>query len=129
MAAAGAVFLGGLVGGLAREGLVDAWPGGTLPWAVLTINVIGAFVLGVVVEVVTARAAHRHPALAVRVVRPLFGTGFCGGFTTFSSLAVALDTLARDGRVGAAAAYLVLSLALGVAGALAGSAAGRRVSA
>ncbi|MHA3700930.1 fluoride efflux transporter FluC [Jatrophihabitans sp. YIM 134969] len=127
--AAAAVFAGGVLGGLAREGIVDLWPGGTIPWAVLVINVVGAFLLGVVVEVVAARSARRHPTLALRVTRPFLGTGFCGGFTTFSSLAVALDTLTRDGRAGAAAVYLTLSLALGLAAAVAGGAFGRRVAA
>lgn len=123
--AAVAVFVGGLLGGLAREGLTTVWPGGTIPWATLTINVVGAFLLAVVAEVVTARSLHRHPVIAVRVVRPLFGTGFCGGFTTFSSLAVALDVLTRDGRPAAAGAYLGLSLVLGLAAAVAGSGVGR----
>lgn len=127
LAAAVAVFLGGVLGGLAREGIVDLWPGGTIPWAVLTINAAGAFVLGVVVEVVTARSLHRHPILAARVSRPLLGTGFCGGFTTFSSLAVALDTLARDDRPAAAGVYLGLSLLLGLLAVVAGSGVGRRV--
>ena len=126
--AAAAVFVGGLFGGLAREAVVDLWPGGTIPWAVLTINVVGAFLLGVVVEVVAARSWQGHPVLAARLSRPLLGTGFCGGFTTFSSLAVALDTLTRDGRPVAAAAYLGLSLVLGLVGVAAGSAVGRRVS-
>lgn len=127
-AAAVAVFLGGLLGGLAREGIVDLWPGGTIPWAVLTINAVGAFVLGMVVEVVTARSLQRHPVLAARVSRPLLGTGFCGGFTTFSSLAVALDTLARDGRPLAAGAYLGLSLVLGLLAVASGSGVGRRAA-
>ena len=127
VAATLAVFAGGVLGGLARQGIVDLWPGGTVPWAVLLINVAGAFLLGAVVEVVGARLLHRHPSLTVRVARPLLGTGFCGGFTTFSSLAVAVDTLTRDGRAGAAVAYLGLSLVLGLAAAGAGSAVGRAV--
>lgn len=123
-----AVFVGGLLGGLAREGLTDAWPGGTIPWAVLLINVVGSFVLGAVAELASRRMVHRHPVLVVRVGRPLLGTGFCGGFTTFSSLAVALDTLTRDGRPGAAALYLVLSLVLGLAAVVAGSSIARAVS-
>ena len=125
--AAAAVFAGGLLGGLARIGLTDLWPGGALPWTILVINVLGAFVLGVVVEVVTTRSLHRHPKLSARVMRPLLGTGFCGGFTTFSSLAVALDTLTRDERVGAAGLYLVLSLVLGIVAVASGSAVGRAV--
>lgn len=123
-----AVGVGGVLGGLAREALTLAWPGGTLPWAVLVINVVGAFVLGVVVEVVVGRGWATASGRLPRLARPFLGTGVCGGFTTFSSLAVALDEGVRDARPGAALAYLGLSLVLGLAAVVAGSAAGRRVA-
>lgn len=123
-----AVLCGGFLGGLAREGVAVLWPGGALPWAVLAVNVVGAFVLAAVVEVVGVRMLQTNPVLAVRLTRPLLGTGFCGAFTTFSSLAVALDLDLRDGRPVAAVLYLLLSLTLGVAAAGLGSVTARRVA-
>lgn len=122
-----AVFVGGFAGGLARAAITQWWPVGRLPWATLAINVGGAFVLGVIVEIVAARVLTRHPRLVARVTRPVLGTGFCGAFTTFSSLAVALDTLTGGGRPLAAAVYLLLSVVLGLVAAGTGLVVGRRV--
>ncbi len=55
-----------------------------------------------------------------RFLRPFGAVGFCGGFTTFSTLAVEVDQRVQHGRAGLAAAYLAVSLVLGLAAALAG---------
>lgn len=85
-AAPTAVGLGGALGGLTRHTLLDVWPyeRGTFPWPVLTINVVGCVLIGVLMVVVEERLA-RHPLL-----RPFVGVGLIGGFTTFSTYA--LDT-------------------------------------
>jgi CrcB protein len=104
------VFAGGVLGGLARYGLVSAWPASTasFPTAILVINTAGAFLLGVLVTVVALRAAPAH-------LRPFLGTGFCGGFTTFSSVVTADDLLLAHGHAAIALAYLAASLAAGLA--------------
>ena len=79
-----AIGVGGTLGTLARyafERSVVADPSG-IPWATLSVNVIGSFVLGVVVTLVTERWPRD------RYLRPLVAVGFCGGFTTFSTFAV-----------------------------------------
>jgi CrcB protein len=93
----GAVAVGGMLGALARYGLVLALP--DLP-ATLAINVAGSFLLGVLVA--------RRPD--GRWSRPFLGTGVLGGFTTFSALAV--QTV--DADLPTAVAYLVATLVLGV---------------
>lgn len=119
------VGAGGALGGLARHALTTAYPEapGAVPWTTWAINVTGSFLLGLLVAGVVGR--RRAPAW----VRPAFGTGVLGGYTTFSAYAHALDVLATDGHVGTAAAYLVMSLVGGVVAAATGVALGARLPA
>ena len=99
-----AIAVGGALGTLARYGVERAagrpMPLG-FPWATLAVNVVGSFVLGVVVTLVV----ERWPG--DRWLRPLVAVGFCGGFTTFSTFAVEIDQRVRHGHTGTALAYLV----------------------
>jgi fluoride exporter len=79
------------------------------PWGTLLINVSGSFVLGVLLGVTT-----RRPDAALVA---LLGTGFCGGFTTFSSFGFETVRLAEDGELLPATANVVVSVALGLAAA------------
>ncbi|HET8528728.1 MAG TPA: fluoride efflux transporter CrcB [Gaiellaceae bacterium] len=105
-----AVFAGGIVGALARAGLVQAFPtdGRGWPWATFVANVAGTAALAWF----TTRLQERLPPSTYR--RPLLGTGFCGALTTFSTFQVELIELARHGRWPLAVAYLAASLALGL---------------
>jgi fluoride exporter len=116
------VFAGGVLGGLARDGIATAWPAATtsFPTAILVINTAGAFVLGVLVTVVALRAAPEH-------LRPFLGTGFCGAFTTFSSVVTSSDLLLAHGHAGIALGYLAASLAAGLAAVYSAMALTRRV--
>jgi CrcB protein len=81
------IAAGGVVGSLARYGLAEAWthqPGG-FPWATFVTNVVGCFLIGVLLARITPKS---HPLL-----RPFLGTGVLGGFTTFSTFAVDTDRL------------------------------------
>ena len=116
-----AIGVGGTLGTLARyafERSVVADPSG-IPWATLSVNVIGSFVLGVVVTLVTERWPRD------RYLRPLVAVGFCGGFTTFSTLAVEIDQRIQHGHGVVAVVYLVVTLVAGLAAALAGISAAR----
>ena len=101
------VFAGGCVGGWTRYAVTTAWsqPAFGFPWSTLAVNTAGALVLGLVVVV-----AARGP----RWLRPLAGTGFCGGLTTFSALVVAADRLAAHGHAATAFAYVAASTVAGV---------------
>jgi len=112
---AGAVFIGGVLGTLARAGLSEALPaggvgGGGFPWATLLVNLAGAALLGWSTVALTGH----------RVRRQLVGTGFCGALTTFSTFQLELYRITDDGRVWLAVLYATVSLALGLAAALAG---------
>lgn len=104
-----AVALGGVLGALLRAELEQLFPaGGGFPWTTLLINLVGTAVLGWVV----VRVGERLPPS--NYVRPLLGTGFCGGLTTFSTMQVEAVQLIHHGNSVDAGAYLVLSLAGGL---------------
>ncbi len=94
-----AIAVGGALGTLARYGTDRALVSDPLgfPWATFAVNVTGSFLLGVVVTLVV----ERWPP--TRYVRPFAAIGFCGGFTTFSTLAVETTQRIQHGQVGLAA--------------------------
>lgn len=102
----GAVALGGGLGAVARYGVSQVWPAapGALPWATLWTNTVGCAVIGVLM-VLLDEAWRPH-----RLVRPFFGTGVLGGFTTFSTYAVDVHGLVERGRPLTASAYLAGTL-------------------
>lgn len=117
MSPAEALLLGvaGGVGAVARYVIdtavsrrVKAW----LPIATILINVTGSLLLGVIAGAVLAGA---DPAL-----QAVLGTGFLGGYTTFSTASYQSVSLALSGRWGAAVVNGVGTMALCLAAALAG---------
>jgi CrcB protein len=120
----GAVFLGGCVGGYARYAVSAAWdiPRDALPVATLTVNLTGAFVLGIVVVVATDIRPNRY-------LRPLLGTGFCGALTTFAAVVVAIAQLLAQHRFALAGGYLGATIVGGLAAASLGLILGRAVRA
>ncbi|MFE7106087.1 fluoride efflux transporter CrcB [Streptomyces sp. NPDC057575] len=100
------VALGGAIGASARYGAALVWPTspGGFPWTTLVVNAVGCAVIGVFMVVISeAWTAHR-------LVRPFFGTGVLGGFTTFSTYAVDIQRLLDGGRLRAGLGYLGLTL-------------------
>lgn len=81
------------------------------PWHTFAINVVGSVALGFVAGLCLNRPdeARKHWYL-------LIGTGFCGGFTTFSAFSLETLELLQAQRVGAATAYALGSVAAGVLG-------------
>jgi CrcB protein len=114
----GAIFIGGALGALLRGGLAEAFPAGAAdwPWATFLVNVGGAALLGYWFTALP-RTSYR---------RPLLTTGFCGALTTFSTVQLELVEMIDAGRVGLACLYLAASLAAGLAGVQAATAAARR---
>jgi CrcB protein len=102
------VGAGGAVGTLARWAVsagvpvVSGWP-----LATLTVNLLGSFALGLLLESLLRRGPE---TAALRRRRLGLGTGFCGGFTTFSSFAVELDRLVSGGHPATALGYAAVSL-------------------
>ena len=103
------VAAAGAAGVLARYGLTQAFGASAAPWSVLAVNVAGSFAIGLL-------AGHG----ASEDVRAVAGVGFLGGFTTFSTFSLDVFADLEAGRPGRAAAYVALSVGLGIAAAAAG---------
>ncbi|MFE2443215.1 fluoride efflux transporter CrcB [Streptomyces melanosporofaciens] len=117
------VAVGGALGATARYGASLLWPtpSSAFPWTTLLVNAVGCAVIGVFLVLITEMwTAHR-------LLRPFFGTGVLGGFTTFSTYAVDFTRLAQDGRFAIAFAYLAGTLVVAMVAVWAAVAAARRV--
>ncbi|HMD56443.1 MAG TPA: fluoride efflux transporter CrcB [Solirubrobacteraceae bacterium] len=104
-----AIFIGGAGGALLRVwigrelgGAGDGWP-----WATFLINVAGSLLLGYLVT----RLQERLPQSTYP--RPLLCTGFCGAFTTFSTMQVEILKMLEYDHYALAAGYAGASVALG----------------
>jgi fluoride exporter len=118
-----AIFAGGAGGSLLR-----VWLGSTFattatqwPWAIFAINVSGSLLLGYF----ATRLQDRLPLSTYR--RPLLGTGFCGAYTTFSTMQVELLAMLEHHRYTLAAGYASASIACGYAAIWVATATVRRV--
>jgi CrcB protein len=107
------VAAGGVLGAPARYAISQALPasGRAFPTATFIANLSGALLLGLLLEALVRRGADVGNR---RTARLLLGTGFCGAYTTYSTLAVDTVNLARAHRVGVAVAYAVGSVILGL---------------
>jgi CrcB protein len=118
------VAAGGSLGALARYGIGLAaghWLGKSFPWGTLAVNVIGCFIMGIVLEVLLdweplpAAPLNRATSLNISLLRHGVAIGFLGALTTFSTFGADTIRHLQAGLTLAAflniAANLVLSLA------------------
>ena len=106
-----AIMIGSMLGGCARyfiSGAIARRLGETFPWGTVTINVTGAFLIGIFGALAT------HPGSAFAAPNPwLFAvTGFLGCYTTVSSFSLQTLTLARNGEPMHALGNVVFSVGL-----------------
>jgi fluoride exporter len=118
------VGLGGAAGTAVRAAVTallrvgDDWP-----WATWAVNVSGAFLLGLLLE----RLARTGPDDGRRRAgRLLLGTGFLGGYTTYSTFALDTVTLTGSGGPVEALVYAATTMLAGLAAAAVGIAVGTR---
>ena len=112
-----AIALGGALGAVARH-FISHWSvvalGNGFPWGTLTVNVVGCFALGVVVEVL---ALVWSPAADWRA---FLTVGVLGAFTTFSAFALDISILHERGEMLQAILYVTVSVAGSIAAIFAG---------
>lgn len=105
------VALGGAGGAVMRFGIsrmMEVYRFSGLPWATLTVNLVGCLFVGVF-SVWLTRSSQEE------ALRQLLIVGFCGGFTTFSAFGLENLKLINDGRVPEAMVYSLISLLAGIA--------------
>lgn len=109
------VALGGALGasmrfvtGVAMTSLL----GKTFPWGTLTVNILGSFLMGVLVTVLAHFSATRFA--------PFLAVGVLGGFTTFSSFSLDVVTLYERGDVSTALGYAAASVIVSILALFAG---------
>ncbi len=105
-----AIFAGGAIGALARVWLSQRFMQGdtSWPWTIFAINLSGSFLLAYL----ATRLQERLPQSTYR--RPALGTGFCGAYTTFSTMQVEIVKMAVAGDWGLACGYGFASLTAGL---------------
>lgn len=120
------VFAGGFLGTGLRWLVEQAFPSssGEWPWATYGVNIGGAFVLGALLEMLVWLGADSGWRQQLRLFA---GTGLCGAFTTYSTLALEVSLVAHHGAPWVAAAYGLSSVVVGVLAAAGGIAVGGRV--
>jgi CrcB protein len=112
------VALGGALGACARFAVAQLVPvnlhSTSFPWLTLTVNVLGSFLIGLLVGALSTSVWFNDFGRAFLV------TGVLGGFTTFSAFSLEVVQLAQAGQAGLAAGYVVASLLICLLGAAAG---------
>ena len=103
-----AIYVGGVLGALARVGLAQATPHGPggWPWGTFMVNMLGALLLG---YVFARLGDYPEEGLA----HPFLTTGICGTLTTFSTLQLELFEMVDGDHFALASSYVLATLAAG----------------
>lgn len=99
------VAFGGAVGSVCRY-LVSRLLEASFPWGTLVVNILGSLLIGLLVGL-------SGKSIVSPDMKLLLVTGFCGGFTTFSTFANESFAMMRTGEVLIAALYVGVSVAIG----------------
>ena len=118
------IALGGLIGSVARywlAGLVQRAVGAGFPAGTLTVNILGSFVIGVVMALALERG------MMGENTRLLLTAGFCGGFTTMSTFSYETLALVEAGQATLALANVAASVIVCIGAVWVGLLVGRAV--
>ena len=114
------VALGGAIGAVGRYGVNVAatrWLGIGFPWGTVIVNIVGSFLMGVLIVWLANKGGMRFA--------PFLMTGVLGGFTTFSAFSLDAITLFERGQTLQAGAYVLGSVVTALIAIMAGMAATR----
>jgi fluoride exporter len=114
--------LGGAIGSGARHLLnisLTRALGPAFPWATLTVNVVGSFLMGFLVDMIMRRFGGSPE------MRTFLATGILGGFTTFSAFSLDISTLLARDEIATALIYIAASVAMSLLALYAGLALSR----
>jgi len=110
------VALGGALGAMARFGLnVFLQRDVEFPWGTLSANLLGCFVMGLLAQLIANTAWFNDAGIIPDQYRLLFAVGFCGSFTTLSTLVLELNTMIEKNELFYSFSYLVSTLVGGFA--------------
>jgi CrcB protein len=110
------VAIGGALGAMARFGLnVFLQRGVEFPWGTLTSNLLGCLFMGVVAQLIASTSWFNAASIVPDQYRLLFAIGFCGSFTTLSSLVLEMNTMIQKNEIFYSFSYFVATLLGGFA--------------
>ncbi len=105
------VAIGGAIGSVLRYGVNLAVPymfGDNFPWATLTVNVVGSFLMGLCAAFLAEKFSDQTD------LRLFLTTGVLGGFTTFSAFSLDVFGLTQREEISVAVLYALASVALSI---------------
>lgn len=100
------VALGGAIGAVLRFYVSETIASETFPWATLSVNLVGSFLLGIVMAATVSNVLGEAQAM-------LLGIGVLGAFTTMSTFSVETVMMMEDGRWRTAGIYVATSAMIG----------------
>jgi CrcB protein len=106
------VIVGSAAGGVLRfwiGSFIQRGPQTKFPWGTFTVNIIGCFVMGLIMGYIEKSSSTSTTTLSL-----LLATGLCGGFTTFSAFAFENIHLLRNQWNALAILYMAASIVLGI---------------
>lgn len=111
------VALGGAIGASARYGVgvqATKWLGLGFPWGTLTVNIVGSFLMGALIELMALKLSVSQD------MRAFLTVGILGGFTTFSAFSLDFAVLVERKEMMLAGLYAAGSVGLSIAALFAG---------
>ena len=102
----GIVALGGALGATLRYAVSEWVSVDSFPYATLSVNLVGSFLLGVLAGGLAQNLLSANMAL-------LLGTGVLGAFTTMSTFSVETIQMFEQGHGNSAIVYIIITMAFG----------------
>jgi CrcB protein len=110
------VAAGGALGAMARFALnVFLQRDVEFPWGTFAANLLGCLAMGIVAQLIASTAWFNAAGIIPDQYRLLFAVGFCGSFTTLSTIMLELNTMLQKNEIFYSFSYLVGTLVGGFA--------------